>query len=97
MSSVSIERSYAVRLRDWKTCSRVSAAPSRKMTTSYLSHELDISPSSEKAYVRGMLHFRFNESEQMLLVHTPRVMNMGINLSNIVKISGGNVRTQGSQ
>jgi len=33
----------------------------------------------------------------MLLVHTPGVMNVGIDLSNIVKISEGHVRTQASK
>ena len=33
----------------------------------------------------------------MFLVHTPRVMNVGIDFSNIVKISGGYIRTQASK
>lgn len=35
MSRVSIERSYALSLSDWKTCSSVRSAPSRNITTSY--------------------------------------------------------------
>lgn len=41
----------------------------------------------KEAYIRVLLELRLDESQQVLLVHTRRVMNMGIDLSDIVEIT----------
>ena len=39
------------------------------------------------AHIGATFHFQFNEAEKMLLAHATRVMDMGINLSQVVKIA----------
>jgi len=52
---------------------------------------LSISPTSEQKVMRAniwvLLQLVLDESEQVLLVHTSRVMDMGVDLSNIVEIT----------
>jgi hypothetical protein len=40
-----------------------------------------------ETYIWVLLQLVFDKSEQVLLVHTGRVVDMGINLSNIVKVT----------
>jgi hypothetical protein len=88
ISRVSIDRSYADNLRESKTCSRVNSAPSRYMTTSCVRISATGRSQLEKTvYLWATFHFRLDEPKKMLLVHATRMMNMGVNLSHVVKIS----------
>lgn len=72
MSSVSIDKSYAVRPRDWKTCSRVRWAPSRNITTSYCNGWVIMVRKHGTIwciYLGTTLHLGFDETKKMLLVH----------------------------
>jgi hypothetical protein len=55
------------------------------MTISYSSAKLRIELMG--TYIWVLLQLVFDESKQVLLVHTGRVVDMGINLSNIVKVT----------
>ena len=45
-------------------------------------------PISEHHHlIRALLHLTLDESQQMLLVHTRRVVNVSIDLSDVVEIS----------
>lgn len=39
--------------------------------------------------VRTLLHLALDETQEMFLVHASRVVNVGVNLANIVKVSVG--------
>ena len=85
MSRVSIERSYALRPSDSNTSARVRYFSSRKMTTSYRAVSMRVQ-IWRKTDIRGALHFWLDESQQVFLVHTARMMNVGIDLAGVVKI-----------
>jgi hypothetical protein len=55
------------------------------MTISYSSAKLRIELMG--TYIGVLLQLVFDESKQVLLVHTGRVVNMGIDLSDIVEIT----------
>ena len=38
------------------------------------------------------LHFRLNETKQMFLIHAAGMMNVGVNLSDIIKVAEEFVR-----
>lgn len=53
-----------------------------------ISCSLAIVPAkSLETYVWVLLQLVFDESKQVLLVHTGRVVDMGINLSDIVEVT----------
>ena len=55
------------------------------MTISYSSARLRI--ELMKTYIGVLLQLVLDKSEQVLLVHTGRVVDMGIDLSNVVEIT----------
>lgn len=40
----------------------------------------------ERTNVRGALHFRLDESQQVLLVHTAGVMDVGVDLADVIEV-----------
>lgn len=40
----------------------------------------------DKTDLRGLLHFTLDESQQMLLIHAGRVVDVGVDFSNVVKV-----------
>lgn len=44
--------------------------------------------SGEKTYVRTAFHFGLHKTKQVLLIHATRMMDMGVDLSDVVEITG---------
>jgi hypothetical protein len=93
MSSVSILKSYAVRLILAKTSANVKCLPSLYSTTSCCTQEVSCvawgERISESTYIRALLHLALDKPQQVLLIHASRVMNVSIHLTNIIEISVG--------
>jgi EAL domain-containing protein (putative c-di-GMP-specific phosphodiesterase class I) len=45
--------------------------------------------TEEDHLIGGFAHFALDKTKQMLLVHTRRVMNVSVNLSDVVKVTVG--------
>jgi hypothetical protein len=59
--------------------------PSRKMTVSCIGR----SDEQGVLHVFEVLHLTLDEAQQVLLVHARRMVNMGVDLTDIVEVSGG--------
>jgi hypothetical protein len=43
-------------------------------------------------YLWTAFHLRFDETEEMLLIHAARVVDVGIDLTNVIEIPEGNAK-----
>lgn len=74
----------------WNTSANVRCFPSLKSTTSY---DKSASGGGKKTgeiwetNIRTLLHFTLDKSQKMLLIHASRMMNVGIDFSDIIEIS----------
>jgi hypothetical protein len=53
----------------------------------YLPQRQMLAVAEEHYLVWRLLHLRLDEAQQMLLIHTCRVVNMGVDFSDIVEVS----------
>jgi hypothetical protein len=42
----------------------------------------------DRSHLGAFLHFRFNETKEMFLIHAARVVDVGIHFSDIIEVTG---------